>query len=118
MLQRRVPAALIDRTQAAMWSHAADLRRAADQTSLVHGDFGGRNLIVRQVAGRWVAAAVLDWEFALSGSPLADVGHFLRGVAAPGFFGETVRAFPPDLWIPLQHEPTIAGDGSLLHGIA
>ncbi len=36
------------------------------------------------------------------------------GVAAPGFFGETVRAFPPDLWIPLQHEPTIAGEGSLL----
>ncbi len=23
-------------------------------------------------------AAVLDWEFAFSGSPLADVGHFLR----------------------------------------
>ncbi len=36
------------------------------------------------------------------------------GVTAPGFFGQTVRAFPPDLWIPLQHEPTIAGEGSLL----
>ena len=78
MLQRRIPAALIDTTQAAMWSRAADLRRAADQTSLVHGDFGRRNLIVRQVAGRWVVAAVLDWQFAVSGSPLADVGHFLR----------------------------------------
>ena len=78
MLRRRVPAELIDRTQAAMWSHAADFRRAADETSLVHGDFGGRNLIARQAAGRWVVAAVLDWEFAVSGSPLADVGHFLR----------------------------------------
>ena len=78
MLRGRVPAALIDRTQAAMWSHAADLRRAADETSLVHGDFGGRNLIVRRAAGRWVAAAVLDWEFAVSGCPLVDVGHFLR----------------------------------------
>ena len=78
MLQRRLPAALIDTTQAAMWSRAADLRRAADQTSLVHGDFGRHNLIVRQVAGRWVVAAVLDWQFAVSGSPLADVGHFLR----------------------------------------
>ena len=29
-------------------------------------------------AGRWAVAAVLDWEFAVSGSPLADVGHFLR----------------------------------------
>jgi len=37
------------------------------------------------------------------------------GVAAPGFFGETVRADPPDLWIPLQQEPLIAGAGSLLH---
>ena len=36
------------------------------------------------------------------------------GVAAPGFFGETVRVDPPDLWIPLQQEPLIAGDGSLL----
>ena len=78
MLQRRVPAELLETTRAAMWSHAADLRRAADETSLVHGDFGRRNLIVRQVAGRWVVAAVLDWEFAVSGSPLADVGHFLR----------------------------------------
>jgi aminoglycoside phosphotransferase (APT) family kinase protein len=25
-----------------------------------------------------VVAAVLDWEFAFSGSPLLDVGHFLR----------------------------------------
>ena len=78
LLQRRVPAELRDRTQAAMWSHAAALGRAAEEMSLVHGDFGGRNLIVRQAAGRWVVAAVLDWEFAVSGSPLADVGHFLR----------------------------------------
>ena len=78
LLQRRVPAELRDKTQAATWSHAAALGRAADETSLVHGDFGGRNLIVRQQAGRWVVAAVLDWEFAVSGSPLADVGHFLR----------------------------------------
>ena len=50
------------------------------------------------------------------GSPLVVEGRpfTVVGVAAPGFFGETVRAFPPDLWIPLQHEPTIAGEGSLL----
>ncbi len=78
VLQRRVPAELLEKTRAAMWSHATALRRAADETSLVHGDIGRRNLIVRQLAGRWVVAAVLDWEFAVSGSPLADVGHFLR----------------------------------------
>jgi predicted permease len=37
------------------------------------------------------------------------------GVAPPGFYGETLRSDPPDLWIPLQQEPLIVGeDGSLL----
>ena len=36
------------------------------------------------------------------------------GVAPPGFFGETLRGDPPDLWIPLQQEPLIDGGGSLL----
>ena len=36
------------------------------------------------------------------------------GVAPSGFFGETLRAEPPDIWIPLQHEPLIAGNASLL----
>ena len=52
----------------------------------------------------------------LLGSTLVVEGHpfTVVGVAAPGFFGETVRADPPDLWIPLQQEPLIAGEGSLL----
>ena len=52
----------------------------------------------------------------LPGSTLVVEGHpfTVIGVAAPGFFGETVRADPPDMWIPLQQEPMIAGDGSLL----
>ena len=33
----------------------------------------------------------------------------VSGVAPPGFFGETLRADPPDMWIPLQQEPLIAG---------
>ena len=52
----------------------------------------------------------------LLGSTLVVEGHpfTVIGVAAPGFFGETVRADPPGMWIPLQQEPLIAGDGSLL----
>ena len=39
----------------------------------------------------------------------------VAGIAPPGFFGETLRADPPDLWLPLQHEPLITGaDTSLL----
>jgi predicted permease len=42
----------------------------------------------------------------------ADLG--VLGVAPPGFFGETLRGDPPDLWIPVQQEPLIDGDGALL----
>ena len=53
--------------------------------------------------------SVVGSTFVVEGRPFTVIG-----VTAPGFFGETVRAFPPDLWISLQHEPTIAGEGSLL----
>jgi predicted permease len=33
----------------------------------------------------------------------------VTGVTPPGFFGETLQADPPDLWLPLQQEPLIAG---------
>ena len=33
----------------------------------------------------------------------------VAGVTPPGFFGETLQANPPDLWLPLQHEPLISG---------
>jgi predicted permease len=38
----------------------------------------------------------------------------VAGITPPGFFGETLRGDPPDLWIPLQKEPMIAGDTSIL----
>src|SRR5437867_6137294 len=53
--------------------------------------------------------SVVGSTFVVEGRPFTVIG-----VAAQGFFGETVRAFPPDIWIPLQEEPMIAGGGSLL----
>ena len=38
----------------------------------------------------------------------------IAGVTPPGFFGETLRPDPPDVWIPLQHEPLINGESALL----
>ena len=38
----------------------------------------GKNLLAVARDGRWPISAVLDWEFARSGSPLADVGNLLR----------------------------------------
>ena len=50
------------------------------------------------------------------GATLVIEGHpfTVVGVTAPGFFGETLRGDPPDLWIPLQQEPLINGDTSIL----
>ena len=47
----------------------------------------------------------------LVGSTLVIEGQAftVAGVAPPGFFGETLRADPPDVWMPLQQEPLIAG---------
>ncbi|MGE5813462.1 MAG: ABC transporter permease, partial [Acidobacteriota bacterium] len=50
------------------------------------------------------------------GSTLVVEGHpfSVIGVASPGFFGETLRSDPPDMWIPVQQEPLIDGEGALL----
>jgi len=76
--RQRMPANLCDGVQRLMWAWAGPLGELSREAVLVHGDFGKRNLLVRQTAGRWRIAAVLDWEFAVSGCALADLGHFLR----------------------------------------
>jgi len=50
------------------------------------------------------------------GSTFIIEGHpfTLIGVTPPGFFGETLRSDPPELWIPAHQEPLIAGEGGLL----
>jgi aminoglycoside phosphotransferase (APT) family kinase protein len=45
---------------------------------LTHGDFNGANILIRRLGPAWEVAAVLDWEFAFSGSPAFDFGNLLR----------------------------------------
>ncbi len=46
---------------------------------LTHGDFNQKNILVeRNAKGKMVVSAILDWEFALSGSGMMDVGNLLR----------------------------------------
>jgi aminoglycoside phosphotransferase (APT) family kinase protein len=78
MVGKRMTATFGEQLRALVWSWADRLREATDDRRLVHCDYGTRNLILRQTAGRWGVAAVLDWEFAAAGSALWDVGHFLR----------------------------------------
>ncbi len=50
------------------------------------------------------------------GSTFLIDGHAFTvvGVAPAGFFGDTLRSDPPDIWLPLHQEPLIAGPGGLL----
>ncbi len=53
--------------------------------------------------------SVVGSTFVVEGHPATVIG-----VAPPGFFGETLESDPPDMWFPLQQEPMINGEGSLL----
>jgi predicted permease len=54
--------------------------------------------------------SVVGSSFVVEGHPLTVIG-----IAPAGFFGEMLQSDPPDIWIPLQQEPMMAGEGSLLH---
>jgi len=53
--------------------------------------------------------AVVGANFIVEGLPFTVIG-----IAPPGFFGETLRGDQPDIWIPIQREPLIAADNTLL----
>jgi predicted permease len=89
------------------------------------GAFGGRVLTAADDTPSAPPVVVLShhvWQGTYGGDPsivgstLVIDGHPFTaiGVTPPGFFGETLRGNPPDLWIPLQQEAVIDGDGALL----
>lgn len=45
---------------------------------LVHSDYNGLNILMKEDAGRASVSAILDWEYAFSGSRFADIGNILR----------------------------------------
>jgi predicted permease len=47
--------------------------------------------------------------FVVEGHPFTVIG-----IAPAGFFGETLESDPPEIWVPLQQEPMINAEGSLL----
>ena len=51
------------------------------------------------------------------GSTMILDGHpfTVVGITPPGFFGETLRSNPPEVWIPINHEPLLYGPNSLLN---
>jgi len=94
-------------------------------TTLGVGAFGGRVFTAADDTPASAPVIVLShhvWQGtyggdpSVVGSPFVIEGHpfTVVGIAPPGFFGETLRGNPPDVWIPLQQEPLIAGGNTLL----
>jgi len=124
--------------QAGQWSWA--VRRGNALPKSLHGEFVSGNyfstLGLSALAGRVLSdnddtpsaapSTVLSykaWQGEYSGDP-SIVGSTIYiqakpftviGIAPPGFFGDRVSDSPPDFWIPIQTEPYIRGDGSILH---
>jgi aminoglycoside phosphotransferase (APT) family kinase protein len=95
----------MDRVRALAAAAGPLARRVASARQLVHSDYNGKNLLVLARGGRWSVSAVLDWEFAFSGSPLTDIGNMLRFREdyPPGFGGAFIAGYqdaggrlPPD----------------------
>jgi len=59
-------------------SQCCHLLPEVNEANLTHGDYDPANILVHQVKGQWKVAAILDWEFAFSGSYLFDIGLMLR----------------------------------------
>jgi aminoglycoside phosphotransferase (APT) family kinase protein len=77
-LQRRVGVDRWKRLQDCL-AHRPDLHQPSLTHQLCHSDFNQKNLLIqRNSNGCHQVAAVLDWEFAFSGSSVVDIGNLLR----------------------------------------
>jgi aminoglycoside phosphotransferase (APT) family kinase protein len=68
-------------------------RPAESRTTVVHGDYKLDNLLFDQAEPRLLA--VVDWEMATLGDPLADLGFLLATYVAPGEEPDPVLGFSP-----------------------
>ena len=66
-----------------------------NSTPLIHCDYNLKNILIRKVGSVWRVAGVLDWEFAMAGSPFVDIGNFLRfeDELPPGFSGAFIEGY-------------------------
>lgn len=91
------------------------------------GPFAGRTIVPSDDQLSATPVAMLSYrawqqqygaDAKMVGSTLIVDSHpvTIIGITPPGFFGETLRSDPPELWLPLQQEPVFRGPAnSLLH---
>lgn len=76
----RLPEELAARVRRFAQAWAPLLDERSGERGLVHCDYNGANLLIRNGE----VAAVLDWEFAMAGTPLWDLANMVRHYAAQG----------------------------------
>ncbi|MBT9330024.1 ABC transporter permease [Paracidobacterium acidisoli] len=88
--------------------------------------FAGRTLAPSDDEASSAPAAMLSyraWQQEYGSDPgvvgstfiLSDHPFTIVGITPPGFFGETLRSDPPEVYLPVQQEPQFRGENSLLH---
>ncbi|MEJ2754616.1 MAG: phosphotransferase [Gammaproteobacteria bacterium] len=74
------------------------LLEAPRQPVLCHGDFNQKNILITKNGSnkRYTVTAILDWEYALAGSAVMDIGNLFRyadrsDTIHPGFFASAYK---------------------------
>jgi predicted permease len=95
-------------------------------STLGMGAYAGRTLTDKDDTPSAAPAVVISykaWQGEFAADP-AIVGSTIYiqarpftviGIAPPSFFGDRISDNPPDFWIPIQTEPYVRGDSSILH---
>jgi predicted permease len=120
-----------------LWS----VRRGESQAKSLHGQFVSGNFFSTFGLGAYAGRVFGESDDTPGAPPSAVIGYrawqtqfaadpsiigstvFVQakpvtviGIAPPGFFGDRVTDFPPDIWLPLQTEPYLSTTGaSILH---
>ena len=72
--KQRLGKGIIDKISSIVEKNERIIEKLDKQISLIHGDFQGTNILIKN--GK--LSGILDWEFAMAGHPLADIGQFFR----------------------------------------
>jgi len=124
--------------QAGQWSWA--VRRGNALPKSLHGEFVSGNYFSTLGLGAFAGRVFSDNDDTPSSAPVAVLSYkawqgeyaadpalvgstiyiqakpfTVIGIAPPGFFGDRVSDSPPDFWIPIQTEPYVRAEGSILH---
>ena len=116
------------------------MRRGNALPKSLHGEFVSGNYFSTLGLGAYVGRVFLDSDDIPSAPPTVVLSHqawqsefaadpsvvgsailiqarpfTVIGIAPPGFFGDRVTDNPPDFWIPIQTEPYIRAESSILH---